>query len=91
MIYIEEVDENLYPEWVVRSSLYWMSEVTTWKLNKKGNIYQIELTKPTEENICRLHRLLNDFSLRSNLLEKTANLRYEIIKKSLLSIEGGKL
>lgn len=91
MSYFEEVNESEYSEWVVRNSLYWMSEVTTWKLNKSGSVFKIELSNDSEEIICRLHRLLNDFSLRSDLLEKTAGVRYDIIKKSLLSIEGGKL
>lgn len=91
MSYFEEINEKEYSEWVVRNSLYWMSEVTKWKLNKSGDEFQIELLTDSDEIICRFHRLLNDFALRSQLLEKTANLRYDIIKKSLLSIEGGKL
>lgn len=91
MSYFKEVNENEYSEWVIRNSLYWMSEVTQWKLNKSEGFFKIELSNDSEEVVFRFHRLLNDFSLRSQLLEKTANLRYDIIKKSLSSIEGEKL
>lgn len=91
MSYFKEVNENEYSEWVIRNSLYWMSEVTQWKLNKSEGFFKIELSNDSEEVVFRFHRLLNDFYLRSQLLEKTANLRYDIIKKSLLSIEGEKL
>ena len=90
MSYILEISSEEYSEWVVRNSLYWISEFSAWELEPSEKGYQIELKNSSEECICRLHRLLNDFKLRSKLMNKTQPIREKIIIQALKSIEEEK-
>lgn len=89
MSYVLEISSEEYSEWVVRNSLYWMSEMSAWELESSEAGYQIELKNSSEECIFRLHRLLNDFKLRSKLMDKTQSIREKIITQALQSIEEG--
>ncbi|WP_311946892.1 His-Xaa-Ser system protein HxsD [Halomonas piscis] len=89
MSYVLEINSEEYPEWVVRNSLYWMSELSAWELESSERGYQIRLKNSSEECICKLHRLLNDFKLRSKLMDKTQSIREKIIMQALQSVEEG--
>lgn len=71
-----------YSEAVVRKSLYWLSEDCEWQLNIDEENWVIILSADNAA-ISKLHRLLNDFSLREKLDERTGTLRNQVIDAAL--------
>ena len=75
------LQKNLYSEWVIRNTLYWMTPVSPWKLEENISSWIIffEIGGPECE--------FNDFSLREKLHHQTGQLRDAIISKVLRSID----
>ena len=77
-----------YSEWVVRNSLYWMSSLTEWNLTKSDTHWSIHFLALSDELECEFHRLLNDYSLREQLMKSTQEARDGIANAVLRSIEA---
>lgn len=80
------VSKELHSEWVVRSSLYWLSSVSTWTFDSSGDSWLISLSNDEEQVLRELHRLLNDFILREQLMASTEGVRNSIVSKVLASV-----
>ncbi|MBF4317732.1 His-Xaa-Ser system protein HxsD [Vibrio anguillarum] len=66
-----KLDKNTFSETVVRSALYWMSPLTTWKLTGKDAQWTVDFSSQDESVILEFERLLNDYVLREKLSSKT--------------------
>lgn len=71
-----------YSETVVRKSLYWLSEVCDWQLDVDEDAWLVSIPEDNVD-ISQLHRLLNDFTLREKLDQKTGALRNRVIDAAL--------
>lgn len=67
-----KLDKNTFSETVVRSALYWMSSLTTWKLTSEDAQWIVDFSLQDETVIFEFERLLNDYVLREKLSGKTA-------------------
>lgn len=67
-----KLDKNTFSETVVRSALYWMSSLTTWKLTSGDAQWIVDFSLQDETVIFEFERLLNDYVLREKLSGKTA-------------------
>ena len=81
------LQKNLYSEWVIRNTLYWMTPVSPWKLEENTSSWIIFFEIEDPECEFEFERLLNDFSLREKLHQQTGQLRDAIISKVLRSID----
>ncbi len=79
--------KDLYSEWVVRSSLYWMTPLAQWKLCEDISSWTISFESGSPECLYEFERLLNDYTLREKLHHKTGTLRDSIVHKVLRSID----
>ena len=80
-------NKNLYSEWVIRISLYWMTSLTQWKLCEDMSTWAISFESDSPEYLYEFERLLNDYTLREKLQHKTGELRDSIFYKVLQSID----
>lgn len=64
------LQKNLYSEWVIRNTLYWMTPVSPWKLEENTSSWIIFFEIGGPECEFEFGRLLNDFSLRSDFIIK---------------------
>lgn len=81
------LEKNEYSEWVIRSSLYWLTPITEWKLADEGRSWKIFFENDSPESEFEFDRLLNDYQLREKLQQQTGALRDSIIRKVLQSID----
>lgn len=76
-----------YSHWVIRNSLYWMTPISSWKLEESSSSWLISFEIIGPECEFEFVRLLNDFSLREKLHHQTVQLRDAIVSKVLRSID----
>lgn len=62
-------EKELYSEWVIRNSLYWMTPLTRWKLLEELSSWTISFENDSPECLYEFERLLNDYALREKLLK----------------------
>ncbi|WP_213716533.1 MULTISPECIES: His-Xaa-Ser system protein HxsD [Cedecea] len=74
-------------EWVIRNSLYWMTPLSSWKLEENLSSWIIFFEISSPECEFEFERLINDFSLREKLHHQTGQLRDAIVSKVLRSID----
>ncbi|EPN2804737.1 His-Xaa-Ser system protein HxsD [Serratia marcescens] len=74
-------------EWVIRSSLYWITAYTRWKLDEDELNWVITFDVFTEESQFEFERLLNDYKIRESLQRQTGQVRASIIDNVLNSID----
>lgn len=79
--------KELYSEWVIRNSLYWMTPLTQWKLSEDISSWTISFENDSPESFYEFERLLNDYTLREKLQRKTGALRDSIVRKVLRSVD----
>lgn len=79
--------KDIFSEWVIRSSLYWMTPLTHWKLCEDMSSWTISFEIDSPECLYEFERLLNDYTLREKLHHKTGALRDSIVHKVLCSID----
>lgn len=75
-----------YSEYVMRNSLYWMSQYCEWELNDLTDNWEVIIP---EENKKNLDNLVNDFKLREMIGFKTNDVRERIIYNALKRVELG--
>lgn len=75
-------------EWVIRSSLYWMSAVSRWKLDEDEEHWLVSFDHWNDEIEFEFERLLNDYKLREKLQAHTGQVRTSIIDNVLRSIDS---
>ncbi|MDK1703109.1 His-Xaa-Ser system protein HxsD [Serratia rubidaea] len=80
-------EKSKYSEWVIRNSLYWLTQKTAWKLEDEGASWIIFLENGAPDCEFELERLINDYQLREKLQQQTGVLRDSIIRKVLESID----
>ena len=80
-------EKELYSEWVIRNSLYWMTPLTRWKLLEELSSWTISFENDSPECLYEFERLLNDYALREKLQHKTGALRDSIVHKVLRSVD----
>lgn len=80
-------EKELYSEWVIRNSLYWMTPLTRWKLHEDVSHWIISFENDNPKFLYEFDRLLNDYSLREKLQHKTGALRGSIVHKVLRSVD----
>ncbi|NIC26059.1 His-Xaa-Ser system protein HxsD [Serratia plymuthica] len=83
----KRINKSIFSEWVIRSSLYWMSAYTRWKLDEDELNWVITFDVFNEENQFEFERLLNDYKLRESLQRQTGQVRASIIDNVLSSID----
>ncbi|OJT41597.1 His-Xaa-Ser system protein HxsD [Serratia plymuthica] len=83
----KRINKSISSEWVIRSSLYWMSAYTRWKLDEDELNWVITFDVFNEENQFEFERLLNDYKLRESLQRQTGQVRASIIDNVLSSID----
>ncbi|KYQ97452.1 His-Xaa-Ser system protein HxsD [Serratia sp. TSA_198.1] len=83
----KRINKSILSEWVIRSSLYWMSAYTRWKLDEDELNWIITFDVFSEENQFEFERLLNDYKLRESLQRQTGQVRASIIDNVLSSID----
>ncbi|EUM76489.1 His-Xaa-Ser system protein HsxD [Enterobacter sp. MGH 7] len=81
------LQKDQFSEWVIRNTLYWMTPVTSWKLEENISSWIIFFETSSPECEFEFGRLLNDFSLREKLHHQTGQLRDAIVSKVLRSID----
>jgi len=74
-------------EWAIRSSLYWMSALTRWKLDEDDEHWLVSFEDWNDEVEFEFERLLNDYKLRDKLQAQTGQVRTSIIDNVLRSID----
>ena len=82
------ISKNECSEWVLRSSLYWMSAVTPWKLDVDEVHWLISFELWNDDVEFEFERLLNDYKLREKLQAYTDLVRTSIIDNVLRSIDS---
>lgn len=80
-------EKELYSEWVIRNSLYWITPLTQWKLREDLSYWAIFFESGSPECLYEFERLLNDYTLREKLQHKTGMLRDSIVHKVLRSVD----
>ncbi|UNK29585.1 His-Xaa-Ser system protein HxsD [Serratia plymuthica] len=83
----KRINKSILSEWVIRSSLYWMSAYTRWKLDEDELNWIITFDVFSEESQFEFERLLNDYKLRESLQRQTGQVRASIIDNVLSSID----
>lgn len=83
----KRINKSIFSEWVIRSSLYWMSAYTRWKLDEDELNWVITFDVFTEESQFEFERLLNDYKLRESLQRQSGQVRASIIDNVLSSID----
>lgn len=84
---VTSLDKSRYSEWVIRNSLYWLTAVSTWKLEETATHWEITLGKSGSESEQELSRLLNDYVLRERLMLQTDSIRQSIATSVLCDIQ----
>ncbi|PIF20838.1 MULTISPECIES: His-Xaa-Ser system protein HxsD [Pantoea] len=84
----KNIDKTVHSEWVVRSSLYWMSTVTRWKLDEDNEYWLVSFDDWNDGVEFEFERLLNDYKLREKLQAQTGQVRSSIIDNVLRSIDS---
>lgn len=84
----KNTSKTMYSEWVVRSSLYWMSAITRWKLDEGDEHWLVTFDPFNDEVEFEFERLLNDYKLREKLQIHTGQVRASIIDNVLRSIDS---
>lgn len=79
--------KDVYSEWVIRNTLYWISPVSSWKLKENISSWTISFENDSPECLYEFERLLNDYALREKLQQKTGALRDSIVHKVLRSVD----
>ncbi|MBW6012636.1 His-Xaa-Ser system protein HxsD [Klebsiella sp. 11263] len=79
--------KDVYSEWVIRNSLYWMTSLTQWKLCEDISSWTVSFENDSPECLYEFERLLNDYTLREKLQHKTGALRDSIVHKVLRSVD----
>ncbi|WLS79827.1 His-Xaa-Ser system protein HxsD [Erwinia pyri] len=82
------ISKNEYSEWVLRSSLYWMSAVARWKLDEDEQSWGVSFEPFNDQVEFEFERLLNDYKLRQKLQTHTGQVRTSIIDNVLRSIDS---
>lgn len=77
-----------YSEWVLRSSFYWISAVTRWKLVEDEEHWIVSFERWDDEVEFEFERLLNDYKLREKLEAHTGQVRTSIIDNVLRSVDS---
>jgi His-Xaa-Ser system protein HxsD len=77
-----------YPEWVVRNSLYWISNKSEWLLGETANGWEVTLKNEATSVQQEFQRLLNDFTLRHEVGAKTDAIRGAIADNVLNSLNA---
>lgn len=78
----------MHSEWVLRSTLYWMSSITRWKLDEDDQHWLVSFEDWNDEVEFEFERLLNDYKLREKLQSHTGHVRTSIIDNVLRSIDS---
>lgn len=81
------LQKDQFSEWVIRNTLYWMTPVSSWKLEENISSWIIFFETNSPECEFEFERLVNDFSLREKLHHQTGQLRDAIVSKVLRSID----
>ena len=81
------LQKDVYSEWVIRNSLYWMTSLTQWKLCEDISSWTISFENDSPECLYEFERLLNDYTLREKLPHKTGALRDAIVHTVLRSVD----
>lgn len=84
----KKITKIIYSEWVLRNSIYWMSNVTRWKLNEDDEHWLVSFETWNDEVEFEFERLLNDYKLREKLQAHTGQVRSSIIDNVLRSIDS---
>lgn len=82
------ISKNEYSEWILRNSLYWMSNVARWKLDEDDEHWLVSFEDWNDEVEFEFERLLNDYKLREKLQAHTGQVRSSIIDNVLRSIDS---
>ena len=83
----KEYSKKNYSEWVIRNSLYWLSNYGKWSLEESEEFWSVSIQEDEESAIQELDRLINDYLLREKIMKKTEGVREKIALKVLQSIE----
>ena len=81
------LQKDQFSEWVIRNTLYWMTPVSSWKLEENISSWIIFFETSSPECEFEFERLVNDFSLREKLHHQTGQLRDAIVSKVLRSLD----
>ncbi|UJQ25293.1 His-Xaa-Ser system protein HxsD [Pantoea agglomerans] len=84
---IKKFHKKEWSEWIVRNSLYWMSNVARWKLDEDDEHWLVSFEDWNDEVEFEFERLLNDYKLREKLQAYTGQVRTSIIDYVLRSID----
>jgi len=84
----KNIRKSNYSCWVMRSSLYWMSALTRWKLDEDDEHWLVSFEDWDGEVEFEFERLLNDYKLREKLQAHTGQVRTSIIDNVLRSIDS---
>ncbi|UTM59572.1 His-Xaa-Ser system protein HxsD [Photobacterium sp. CCB-ST2H9] len=84
---IRRLKKDSFSEMVVRSSLYWMSPLTHWKLNEENEEWLITFSSEDESVLFEFERLINDYVLREKISGKTGVHLDAISRAVLQSVE----
>lgn len=83
----KNISKTMHSEWVLRSTLYWMSSITRWKLDEDDQHWLVSFEDWNDEVEFEFERLLNDYKLREKLQPHTGQVRASIIDNVLRSID----
>jgi len=83
----KNINKIAFSEWVLRNSLYWMSNVSRWKIDENDEHWLISFEDWNDEVEFEFERLLNDYKLREKLQAHTGQVRASIIDNVLRSID----
>ena len=83
----KEYSKKNYSEWVIRNSLYWLSNYSKWSLEESEEFWSVSIQEDEENALQELDRLINDYLLREKIMKKTEGVREKIALKVLQSIE----
>ncbi|OZG70866.1 His-Xaa-Ser system protein HxsD [Hahella sp. CCB-MM4] len=84
---IRELQKSDYTEWVIRNTLYWLTPYSRWQLSDSSTHWIIQFESPSNDLFYELDKLLNDYTLRENVMEKTSTIREAITLNVLKSIQ----
>ena len=84
---LKEYSKKNYSEWVIRNSLYWLSNNSKWSLKESEEFWSVSIQEDEESTLQELDRLINDYLLREKIMKKTEGVREKIALKVLQSIE----
>ncbi|PPC67139.1 His-Xaa-Ser system protein HxsD [Pantoea sp. ICBG 985] len=84
----KNISKTMHSEWVLRSTLYWMSSITRWKLDEDDQHWLVSFEDWNDEVEFEFERLLNDYKLREKLQSHTGHVRTSIIDNVLRSIDS---